>query len=151
MDFSFNDIDDINNIVRPADKVFKEQLMEDNRSDFEKEIDEAMRVSLEEANLFNDLNNDFEKELIQKFEKDKIERKEIFGKFLLDLNRVIRLDKDIKDIYEIIEPIIDGYCNQLIDICEFDGETYDKIFKVLSTVRTDKTCVDILKTILIRI
>ena len=148
MDFSFNDIE---NTLRPADKVFKEQLVEDNRSDFEKEIDEAMRLSLEEANLFNDLNNDFEKELIQKFEKDKIERKEIFGKFLLDLNRVIRLDKDIKDVYEIIEPIIDGYCNQLIDICEFDGETYDKIFKVLSTIRTDKTCVDILKTILIRI
>ena len=148
MDFSFNDIE---NTLRPADKVFKEQLVEDNRSDFEKEIDEAMRLSLEEANLFNDLNNDFEKELIQKFEKDKIERKEIFGKFLLDLNRIIRLDKDVKDIYEIIEPIIDGYCNQLIDICEFDGETYDKIFKVLSTIRTDKTCVDILKTILIRI
>lgn len=148
MDFSFNDIE---NTLRPADKVFKEQLVEDNRSDFEKEIDEAMRLSLEEANLFNDLNNDFEKELIQKFEKKKIERKEIFGKFLLDLNRIIRLDKDVKDIYEIIEPIIDGYCNQLIDIYEFDGETYDKIFKVLSTVRTDKTCVDILKTIFIRL
>ena len=148
MDFSFNDIE---NTLRPADKVFKEKLVEDNRSDFEKEIDEAMRLSLEEANLFNDLNNDFEKELIQKFEKKKIERKEIFGRFLLDLNRIIRLDKDVKDIYEIIEPIIDGYCNQLIDICEFDGETYDKIFKVLSTVRTDKTCVDILKTIFIRL
>jgi type I site-specific restriction endonuclease len=148
MDFSFNDLD---NTVRPADKVFKEQLVEDNRSDFEKELDEALRISLEEAISLNDLNKDFEEELIKKFEKEKIERKEIFAKFLLDLNRIIRLDKDIKDVYEIIEPIIDGYCNQLIYMCEFDQETYDKIFKVLSTVRTNQTCVDILKTIIIKL
>jgi hypothetical protein len=148
MDFSFNDVD---NTVRPADKVFKEQLIEDNRSNFEKEVDEALRLSLEEAINLNNLNKDFEEELIQKFKKEKLERKEIFTKFLLDLNRIIRLDKDVKNIYEIIEPIIDGYCNQLIDICEFDEETYDKIFEVLSTIRTDKKCVDILKTILIRV
>jgi hypothetical protein len=148
MDFSFNDVE---NNIRPADKVFKEQLIEDNRSDFEKEIDEALRISLEEAIKLNNLNNDYEEELIQKFKKEKLERKEMFAKFLLDLNRIIRLDKDVKDVYEIIEPIIDGYCNQLIDICEFDGETYDKIFKVLSTVRTDKKCVDILKTIIIKV
>ena len=148
MDFSFNDVD---NTVRPADKVFKEQLIEDNRSDFEKEVDEALRLSLEEAINLNNVNNNFEKELIQKFEKEKIERKEMFTKFLLDLNRIIRLDKDVKDVYEIIEPIIDGYCNQLIDMCEFDKETYDKIFKVLSTIRTDKKCVDILKTIIIKV
>jgi hypothetical protein len=148
MDFSFNDL---NNTVRHADKVFKEQLLEDNRSDFEKEVDEALRISLEEAITLNDLNKDFEEKLIKKFEKEKIERKEMFAKFLLDLNRIIRLDKDVKNVYEIIEPIIDGYCNQLIYMCEFDEETYDKIFKVLSTVRTNQTCVDILKTIIIRI
>jgi len=148
MDFSFNDLD---NTVRPADKVFKEQLVEDNRSEFEKELDEALRISLEEAISLNNLNKDFEEELIQKFEKEKIERKEMFAKFLLDLNRIIRLDKDVKNVYEIIEPIIDGYCNQLIYMCEFDQETYDKIFKVLSTVRTNQTCVDILKTIIIRV
>ena len=59
--------------------------------------------------------------------------------------------KDVKVVYEIIEPIIDGYCNQLIDIYDFDKDTYDKIFEVLSTIRTDKKCVDILKTILIRV
>ena len=148
MDFSFNDVHDI---VRPVDKVFKEQLVEDNRSDFEKEVDEALRISLEEAITFNDLNNKFEEELIEKFEKKKIDRREMFAKFLLDLNRIIRLDKDVKDIYKIIEPIIDGYCNQLIEICEFDQETYDKIFKVLSTIRTDKTCIDILQTIIIKV
>ena len=64
MDFSFNDVE---NAIRPPDKVFKEQLVEDNRSEFEKEIDEAMRLSLEESITLNDLNNHFEKELIQKF------------------------------------------------------------------------------------
>lgn len=84
MDFSFNDVD---NTVRPADKVFKEQLIEDNRSYFEKEVDEALRLSLEEAINLNNLNKDFEEELIQKFEKEKIERKEMFTKFLLDLEQ----------------------------------------------------------------
>ena len=148
MDFSFNEVD---NTVRPADKVFKEQLVEDNRSDFEKELDEALRISLEETITLNDLNKDFEEELIQKFEKEKIERKEIFTKFLLDLNRIIRLDKDVRDVYEIVEPIIDAYCNQIIYICEFDEETYDKIFKIISTVRTNQTCINILKTIIIKV
>jgi hypothetical protein len=69
MDCSFNDVE---NNIRPADKVFKEQLIEDNRSDFEKEIDEALRISLEEAIKLNNLNKDYEEELIQKFKKEKI-------------------------------------------------------------------------------
>ena len=148
MDFSFNDL---YNNIRDADKVFKEQLVEDNRSDFEKELDQALRISLEETKTLNDLNKNFEEELIQKFEKEKIERKEIFAKFLLDFNRIIRFDKDVKYVYEIIEPIIDAYCNQFIEICELDEETYNKIFKVISTVRTNQNCVNILKTIIIKI
>ena len=149
MDFSFNNVD---NTVRSPDKVFKEQLIEDNRrSEFEKELYKGLRISLEEARTFNNLNKDFEEELIQKFEKEKIQRKEIFANFLFDLNRIIRLDKDIKDVYEIIEPIIDAYCNQFIEICEFDEETYNKIFKVLSTIRIDKKCINILKTIIIKV
>uniref|UniRef100_A0A6C0ARD1 Uncharacterized protein n=1 Tax=viral metagenome TaxID=1070528 RepID=A0A6C0ARD1_9ZZZZ len=148
MDFSFNDVD---NTVRSPDKVFKEQLFADNKSDFEKELNKALRISLEEARTFNDLNKDFEEQLIKKFEKEKIERKEIFTKFLLDLNRIIRLDKDVRDVYEIVEPIIDAYCNQFIEICEFDEETYNKIFKVLSTIRIDKKCMNILQTIIIKI
>ena len=69
----------------------------------------------------------------------------------MDLNRLIKFDKDIKEIYEIIEPIIDSYCNQYIEVVELDLITYEKIFKVIGTVRTDKKNIELLKTILLSI
>ena len=58
--------------------------------------------------------------------------------------------EDIKEVYEIIEPIIESYCNQMIDTCELDCLTYDKIFKSLKGVRTNKKNIEYLQTLLIR-
>ena len=66
------------------------------------------------------------------------------------MNKLLRFDKDIKEIYEIIEPIIESYCAQYTEIIELDDVTYEKIFKVLGTIRTNKNNIELLKTILIR-
>jgi hypothetical protein len=135
--------------IRDPDSVFNEQLLEDNRSEFDKQIDEALYVSLQESQHLNSLNIQYEEEIIRKFEKECVDRREKFTKFLLELNKLIRFDKDVKEIYQIIEPIIEAYCNQFIEICEFDEVTYNKIFKTLSTIRIDQNCIDLLKNIII--
>lgn len=149
MDTSFNDIDNTDDNIRPPDNIIREQLVEDTRSEFEKQIDQAIYLSLKESKNRDKLNENFEEELIKKFQKESIKRKENFTNFLLDLNRLIRFDKDIKEIYEIIEPIIESYCNQAIEVFEIDIKTYEKIFSVLSTIRTNKQNIELLRKIIL--
>jgi len=85
---------------------------------------------------------------MRKCVKETTERREKFVKLLMDISKLIKFDTKIKEVFEIIDPIIFTYCEQHIEIWETDEETYEKIFKNLSTIRTDKTAIEILKTII---
>ena len=146
MNQPFNDFDDED--IRPPDEVKREQLMEDNRSDFQKQIDEALYLSLQEVKQQQEISMNYEEEIIKNYKDEIIMRKEKFQQILLDMNKLIRFDKDIKEVYEIIEPIIESYCNQCIEFVELDIDTYDRIFKVIGTIRTDKKNIELLKTII---
>ena len=147
MDPSFNDFEDE---IRAPDEVKSEQLMNDNRSEFDKQMDEALYLSLQEIKLQQEISSKYEEEIIQNYYNEINERREKFGGLLLDINKLIRFDKDIKEIYEIIEPIIESYCNQYIEYVELDEDTYDRIFKVIGTIRTNKKKLDLLKEIIFR-
>lgn len=147
MDTSFNEIEDN---IRPPDEVRSERLLEDTRSDFEKEIDEAIYLSYQDTKNQDEIYRKYEEQILQEYNNEVNRRKEIFTKFIFDLNRLIKIDKDVKEIYDIIEPIIDSYCLQYFQECELDEITYEKIFKLLSKIRTDKSAVEILKTIIIK-
>ena len=153
MDASFNDYDNYDNTddeqIRPPDEVIRERLVEDTRCDFQKQMDEALRLSMQEVINQEKMNQAYEDEIVNNYLKETTERREKFGKLLMDMNKLIRLDAKIKEIYEIIEPVIFTYCEQHIEIWETDEETYEKIFKNLSTIRTDKTAVELLKRIII--
>jgi hypothetical protein len=148
MDASFNDYDNADEIRQP-DEVIREQLVEDTRCDFQKQMDEALYLSMQEVINQEKINKSYEDEIVNNYLKETTERREKFGKLLMDMNKLIRLDAKIKEIYEIIEPVIFTYCEQHIEIWETDEETYEKIFKNLSTIRTDKTAVELLKRIII--
>lgn len=153
MDASFNDYDNYDNTddeqIRPPDEVIRERLVEDTRCDFQKQMDEALYLSMQEVINQEKINKSYEDEIVNNYLKETTERREKFGKLLMDMNKLIRLDAKIKEIYEIIEPVIFTYCEQHIEIWETDEETYEKIFKNLSTIRTDKTAVELLKRIII--
>jgi hypothetical protein len=153
MDASFNDYDNYDNTddeqIRPPDEVIRERLIEDTRCDFQKQMDEALYLSMQEVINQEKINKSYEDEIVNNYLKETTERREKFGKLLMDMNKLIRLDAKIKEIYEIIEPVIFTYCEQHIEIWETDEETYEKIFKNLSTIRTDKTAVELLKRIII--
>ena len=128
MDSSFNDIDDN---IRPPEESFNERLLEDTRTEFEKQIDEAMYLSMKEINQQQDINRQYEEQLMKDYFEESNRRKDIFKDFLFNLNKLIKFDKDIREIYNIIEPIIESYCGQYIQSCELDEETYDRIFNTL--------------------
>ena len=147
---NIDNIDNNDNNVRAPDKTKKEQLLQDNRSEYDKQMDEAMYLSVQEFKKQEEVNQKYEEDLINEHNKITSERKNLFRGFLFDLNKLTRLDKDMKEIYEIIEPIIDYYCAQYINQCEIDLETYDRIFKVIGNVRTDKNAIELLKNILVK-
>ena len=145
---------DINNNsddnVRAPDKIKKEQLLQDNRSEYEQQEEDARYWSLLEFNEQKELNEKYEEDTINEHKRIIIERRNLFREFLFDLNKLIRFDKDIKEIYEIIEPIIDCYCGQYMKQCEIDTVTHDRIFKVIGNIRTDKNAIELLKNVIIK-
>jgi hypothetical protein len=147
MDSAFNDNEDN---IRPPDEVVIDRLLEDTRSEYEKQIEEALILSLDEIRNKDNLNKKYEEQLLKDFSEESNKRKQIFEKFLFDLNKVGKIDKEVREIYDIIEPIVESYCSQYINKCELDIETYEKIFKLLGKIRTDKTAVEFLKTIILK-
>lgn len=145
-----NTFDDYEDNIRPPDEIVTEQLLEDTRSEYEKQIDEALVLSLNEIRENHNLNKKYEEQLLKEYNEETNKRKQTFEKFLFDLHKVSKIDREVREIYEIIDPIIESYCSQYINICEFDNETYEKIFKLLSKVRTDKSAVELLKTIILK-
>lgn len=151
MDASLNNNDyDYNIDIRNADEAKSELLQQDTRTEYEKQIEEAINLSSMEYREKEIKNERFEEEIIANYYKVSNERKEQFREFLFDLGKLIRFDKETKEIYEIIEPIIDSYCNQIIDNCEIDEITYDRIFKALKGIRTNKKNIESLAILLIR-
>ena len=133
--------------IRCPDKVKRERLFDDNRSDFEKQLDEALYVSLQESEEKNKI---YEDEIYNNYFTETARRKEAFRELLFDLHKLIKFDKEIKEIYEIIEPIIEAYCSQFINCFEVDAETYDKIFNALGSIRTNKNNIELCKGIIVK-
>jgi hypothetical protein len=136
--------------IRPPDAVVSEQLMEDNRSDFEKQLDEAMYLSIQEMEQQRDINRQYEEQLLKDYAAETNRRNELFKDFLFNLNKVGKFDKEIREIYEILDPIIESYCGQYITTYELDEASYDKIFNTLKKIRNTQQALDALKTIILK-
>jgi len=136
--------------IRSPDEVVREKLLEDTRSDFEKQLDEAMYLSMQEINKQLDINNQYEEQLLKDYASETKKRSNLFKNFIANLTRLCGFDKEVREIYNILDPIIESYCGQIIETCELDGETYDKIFNTLKKIRNDQQVIDILKTIILR-
>lgn len=121
--------------IRAPDIVKREQLLQDNRSDFDKQLDEALYQSLQlyqnEVQKYEDL----EKKIIQQHQQEIEKRKNLVRPILFELNRIRNYDKKINNIYEIIEPILDSYCGLAFEECQLDNQTYNTIFNGLTKTR----------------
>jgi hypothetical protein len=144
--------------IRTPDSIINEQLIQEQEQDLEmsynKDIEEAIYLSFQEtkqSNILNEENEKYEEQLIQQFQKETIERKKKFSQILFTMERLIKIDKEVNEVYEIIEPIIESYCNQMIEVCELDEKTYEKIFYIISKIRLNITNIDLLKTIIVNL
>jgi len=144
--------------IRTPDSIINEQLIQEQEQDLEmsynKDIEEAIYLSFQEtkqSDILNEENEKYEEQLIQQFQKETIERKKKFSQILFTMERLIKIDKEVNEVYEIIEPIIESYCNQMIEVCELDKKTYEKIFYIISKIRLNITNIDLLKTIIVNL
>ena len=135
--------------IRQPYNAFKETLLEDTRSDFEKQMDEALQLSMQEINQQLNINKKYEEQLLKDYYTETERRSNILKNFLFNINKVGKFYNKIEEIYNIIDPIIDSYCGQFIDNCKLDKKTYNKIFDTLKQIRNDQQAFDILKTIIL--
>lgn len=110
----------IEEYIRPPDKVKKERLIWEEE-EFEEDILQNMV--------------DYEKEIQKYFVEEKMRRKEIFNVLLFKMKKISNYDKEVEEIYNIIEPIIESYCEQVIQYYEVDNLTYECIFSIISSIR----------------
>lgn len=138
--------------LRPPDKIMREKLLDTNNNINElsdEEYNEIINLSIGEYNDYLKKIYDNEKELMENIEKDKKKRREICEPILFELKKISRFDNTIKNIYDILDPILDSYMSLLIDKYEFDVETHKIIFDTISTLRIKRENIEFLKTIIL--
>ena len=132
MDSSFNFYEED---IRPPDEPKRETLLQDNRSDFDKQLDEALYQSLQLYQSEVQKYEDLEKKIIQQQKQEIEKRKNLVRPILFELNRIKKFDPKINNIFEIIEPILDSYCGLEFEECQLDNQTYNTIFNGLTKTR----------------
>jgi hypothetical protein len=135
--------------IRAPDIVITEQLLPGGNVDNEIDITEVLHISQEEYAKQKELYDKYEENIIKEFNFERNKRLEIFKEFLFRINRLGVYDVEVREIYNMIDPIIDAYCNQYIETCELDVETYTKIFTLLKKIRNTQVILPILEKIII--
>lgn len=136
--------------TRIPDETKNERLLEDNRSQYQKDIDEVLYLSMKEIDDKNNISSNYEKLIIEEYMNETKKRHELLAPILFEIQRISHFDKDIKELYQIIKPILDSYCNRYNDIYEFDELTYKFIFKHIHSLRISKLDLNVLESIFIK-
>lgn len=117
--------------IRPPDKIKRETLIPTFFSQEDLDIENAIKISNELAEKYDNEQMD---KLIGKIQERDIQFRNIKFTFA----RIGKLDKEVFEIYEIIEHIINSYISTDIDFYLWDKETHNKIFKVIKNMRFNK-------------
>lgn len=128
--------------IRMPDEVYTDRLI-DERTEEELEMEKIINESIMLA----------EKNSEEKFKEflDQIEeRKNKYSNIVQKFKKLIKYDKEIKEIFELIDWIIDYYINMQIEYYTYDKDTYDKIFniKLLKQSRFSDYEIELLRNII---
>jgi hypothetical protein len=127
-------MDDIDS-VREADPVISEALLEDTRTQWEIDVEEAICRSMEDIESQNTEQDLYEKELLSHFNQQKQERAAKVDPVLAVLERLARVDSKTKYLLDFMEPILFSFKEGAIDHWFLDKETYLSIFQSLKSIR----------------
>ena len=117
--------------IRPPDQIKRETLIPSFFSQEDLDIQNAIKIS---NDLAEEYDNDQMNKLISKIQ----ERDITFRNIKFTFARIGKLDKEVFEIYEIIEDVINSYISNDIDFYVWDKETHCKIFKVIKNMRFNK-------------
>jgi len=132
--------------IRLPDEVKSETLIHDYKNDFDKELEEALYLSIQLYENEMQKNEELEQKLICKHRAEIKKRKETVKPILFELNRIKNYDNKISKILEIIDPILESYCGLVIDKYVVDNKTYEYIFNSLKKIRIN---IELLKSIIV--
>jgi hypothetical protein len=170
---SYTDYDE-EDYVREPDMPIREQLTEDTRSKFDKQLDDAVYLSMLEIAHEDELNQMYEKQLIEEYEQNELYEKQImeeykrqeaeetlqweeeynnrikeFAEFNINLTRVSNFDKNTAEIAPQIHLILHHYYNQSASTYAIALEEYNQLFNVISRIRISPKALEILKKIVV--
>ena len=133
--------------IRPPDKTKREKLLKNNINQYndDKDLSEALHQSLKLYQNEVQKYEDFEKKILEQQELEIHKRKDLIRTILFEFNRIKKYDKKLNELFEIIEPILDSYCNLEFDHCNLDKQTYNTIFSGLAKTRIN---INVLMTII---
>lgn len=135
--------------VRTPDEIKREKLIDHDHDNPDYELNKAISESIEEYNEYIKNIHSYEKQLIESIENEKKKRREICEPILFELKKLSKFDNEVKNIYDILDPVLESYMFQFIDKCEFDEETKNIIFNTLYKLRIKRENIEILKTIIL--
>ena len=143
--------------IRPPDKTKRETLLQNNRNkynetnetnesnEYDKDLSDALDQSLKLYQTEVQKYEDFEKKILEEQKLEIQKRKDLIRTILFEFNRIKKYDKKLNELFEIIEPILDSYCNLEFYQCTLDKQTYNTIFNGLTKTRIN---IDILMSII---
>lgn len=136
--------------IRPPDIPSTEQLLEDSRTEEERQLEEAMLLSLKETHQKIEEEQKYENMIIQEYYEEMNNRKTKLNPLLLDLHKISKYDKQVFEIYNYIIPIVDSYCTSVYSKSNFliPNDMKEKIFNTINSIRTNKQSVELLKNII---
>jgi hypothetical protein len=130
--------------------------MDEYDDDYDYDLEKAIQESFNQYNLENKntllplIKSENESEPQTQITEIELKKKNILPIFKSKIQRLIYFDKQLKEIYELIKPIINLYETGDLNYHETDNVTYDKIFNTLRSLRIPKEEWSILETIFIK-
>lgn len=137
-------MDQNQDIIRSPDESKREILINNNKlMNEDEELNSVLLQSLQEEEEFCDMqiNN-----MIEQVKN----RTKLFEHFVFTIKRIGVFDKNIQEIYELIEYVIDSYCCGNIENYKYDKITYNKIFETLSKIRFSEFEINLLKSVILQ-
>jgi len=156
---NFNNLNYYNNIdeqIRPPDDTISEVLI--NNTNFIREYDnlddnlyDNLYDNLDESYIFaiNESireQKEYEQKQLELLEKTNL-RVESFKNVLFKIKKISMIDAEILGFYNMIEPIINEFCDCRINSYECDIVMYTNIFNILKTIRITESELNLFKNL----
>ena len=146
-----NDINDIDDNIRPPDPIINEQLL-DNDYNYElitQNITNTNTTNYIEATSYTDELNKALELSKREFKDEEDNRKNEFKSIKLKLNKILLFDRPNIFNYELILSIIELYEQCYINEYKSLNKEFNAIFNVLKTIRLTKEELSSIKKIIV--